>query len=124
MAKRPAALRAAIPRLWSAAAEERLAALSQLYEMASLEMVDIRTAQPGVVVCLADDDLAVRRRAIDICEWRADMGADIGLAVPALLTMQDDPDPETRALVRRALHHANQRLKGLLTADLHAPEQP
>lgn len=86
--------------------------------MASLDMVDIRTAQPGAVACLADSNTEVRRRAIDVCEFLASMGADIGMAVPALLTIKNDPDPKTRNLVRRALSYANKRLNGALTAHL------
>lgn len=76
----------------------------------------LRTAQPAVVVCLADPNPAVRQRAIETCEYRADMGADLGLAVPMLLTLRGDPDAEIRELVERALGYAEKRLRGTLAA--------
>lgn len=120
--KRPAALRNALARLWSKDGAERLAALTSINEMTRFEMVDVRTAQPGVVVCLSDELPEVRLMALHICEYRADMGADIGMAVPTLLTMQQHADPEVRHLVRRALAYADKRLGGLLAEHVIAPE--
>ena len=121
--KRPAALRNAIVQLWSDDRTERLAALRSLHSLA-VDMGDIRSAQPRLVACLVDESAEVREAALDILEYRADMGADIGIAVPQLLTMQHDPDPETRRKVRLALHCANQRLKGLLATHLADSEHP
>jgi hypothetical protein len=119
--KRPAAVRNAIIRSWSDDAAERQTALASLNDMASTDMVDIRTAQPSVVARLRDPSPEVRELALRICEYRADMGADIGMAVPMLLSMQNEPDPELRELVRRALFYANKRLGGLLGAHLQSP---
>jgi hypothetical protein len=38
----------------------------------------------------------------------------VGMAVPALLLMYDDRDPDVRNLVRATLGHADRRLGGLL----------
>lgn len=120
--KRPAALRHAIVQLWSDAPAERLAALRTLNDL-RLDMADLRSAQPRLVACLVDESPEVRDAVLDILEYRADMGADIGIAVPQLLTLQHDPDPETRRKVRRALSYANKRLNGLLAEHLADSEE-
>lgn len=118
--KRPAALRNALLSLRSPVAATREAALDAISALARLEMVDVRSAQPALVLLLAGGSAAEQQRALQIFEYRADMGADVGIAVPVLLRLQRDADAQTRSLAQRALEYANKRLAGLLTAELHA----
>jgi hypothetical protein len=118
--KRPAALRQAIVDLWSNDTATRLHALASLDSL-GLEMVDIRTAQPAIVACLNHPDIEVRRAAMEIIAYRADMGMDVGMSVPRLLELRHDPDPDIQSMARRALGYANERLGGLLTPELGPP---
>lgn len=119
--KRPAALKDAIRRLWSEDRDERLSALQTLNHLI-LDMVDVRTAQPRLAMCLRDPDHDVRLAAVHICEHRAEAGYDVGLVVPELLRSQHDPDTEIRRSARRALIHADRRLDGLLAGHFAPPD--
>ena len=119
--KRPAALRQALLSLRSPVAATRQAALDEILALATREMVDVRSAQPALVSLLARGSAPERQKALEIFEFRADMGADVGISVPALLRLQDDTDARTGSLARRALSYANKRLNGLLTAELQTP---
>jgi tetratricopeptide (TPR) repeat protein len=120
--KRPAALRNALLSLRSPVAATREAALDAISALARLDMVDVRSAQPALVLLLARGSAAEQQRALQIFEYRADMGADVGIAVPVLLRLQREADARTRSLAQRALRYANKRLGGLLTAEL--PSSP
>ena len=67
---------------------------------------------------MSDESLSIRKAALSVIEYRADMGADVGMAVPALIVLQNDPDDEIRSLARRALYYADKRLDGLITNHL------
>ena len=119
--KRSAELKDAIAALWSSAVEEQLAALSTLASL-GIDMVDLRTAQPALTVLLTHPVVEVRLAALRIVEQRGDMGADIGMAVPNLLSLQNDEHPEVRELARRSLACADQRLGGVLAPHLATHE--
>lgn len=109
----PAGLRAAIDKMWPSEASEREAGANAI-RSAAVDMVDTRSALPALTLLLSDQVPSVRHAALRALEYRADMGADVGMAVPALLLMQEEPDSEMRRLVHAALRCADQRLRGLL----------
>jgi tetratricopeptide (TPR) repeat protein len=119
--KRPVALKHALLALRSPLGATREAALDTILALATVNMVDVRSAQPALVLLLARGSAAEQRKALQIFEYRADMGADVGIAVPVLLRLQRDADARTRSLAQRALKYANKRLEGLLTSELQAP---
>ena len=104
--KRTTPLRNAIEALWSDDEAQVTAALDYLHN-AAIDNVDLRTAQPALIGLLVHPSLAVRKKALGVIEYRAAMGADSGMSVPMLVTLQYDSDPELRQLARRALCDAN-----------------
>lgn len=106
--KRPVELTNTVAALWSEDARVREAACRTLVGMA-VDNVDTRSAQPALVWLMGDPDPAVRLAAVQATEMRADLGCDIGLAVPALLELASDDHDELRACVWRALRYANER---------------
>jgi HEAT repeat protein len=95
--------------LRSADPEVRRAAAGRLAGLA-VDGVDIRAAQPALTRALTDPDDGVRRAALHAVEMRADMGADVGLAVPTLLALAaQDHDVAYRRILWRTLRHAHAR---------------
>ena len=115
--KSPAKLRTAIAALWSDDEQARAAAAGHLAGMA-IDVVDIRAAQPALIVALADASVVVRRAAAYATSLRADSGADVGMAVPALLAHAEEPDAETRKNIWRALRHGCKRQLAALACAL------
>jgi len=105
---RPAELTKTISGLWSEDANVREATCDVLVGMA-IENVDIRSAQPALVWLMGDPEPAVRLAAVRATEMRAELGCDVGLAVPALIELASDESDELRACVWRALRYANER---------------
>lgn len=106
-------MKAAVAELWSEDADAQCKAAADLYKWVS-EMEDIRAAQPALTMCLLNADQAVKRAALKTVEYRAELGADIGMAVPALESLLEDPEPEIQDMAWRALQFADQRLNGIL----------
>lgn len=112
-----------LAELWSEDARVREAACDALVGLA-VDNVDLRRAQPALVWLMRDPDPRVRLAAVRVTEMRADLGCDVGLAVPALIELASDDDDDLRACVWRTLRHASartpflHRLPGLLERGL------
>jgi hypothetical protein len=63
----------------------------------AVDVHDIRAAQPALALALLDDDLALRRAALDATLERVEgAGADVRLAFPALMRLVNDEDASIR----------------------------
>lgn len=92
-----------VPALYSANPSEAQAAAKKLDELVRFEVVDIRTAMPGLAYALTRADLGLQRAALSaICELSL-MGGHIEFAVPALLLHRAHGDLELRRGVWSAL---------------------
>ena len=120
--KRSTPLKKAIEALWSDDETQVTAGLNYLKDVV-LDNVDLRSAQPALIGLLVHPSLEVRRKTLGIIEYRASMGADSGMSVPTLVSLQYDSDPELRQLARRAMREANDRLKGLLKDHLAVDDE-
>jgi hypothetical protein len=93
--------------------DARCRSLEALRAMAS-DMVDIRAAQPAIVVAMLDADARVRRLATELTAYRADEGCDVRLAFAALLQATQDTDAAVRKAAWLAVSIADGRHAPLL----------
>jgi HEAT repeat protein len=108
--------------LWHKDGAVRLRAVENLFKAVS-EMEDIRCAQPALTLLLCDPNPHVKRAALLTIEYRARLGADIGLAVPMLETLLSDDDEEIRETAWQAIQYADRRLFGIAEiVELRKPE--
>lgn len=120
--KRAAPLKKAIEALWSDDEKQVTAGLDYLKDV-GIDNADLRTAQPALIGLLVHPSLEIRRKTLAILEYRAAMGADSGMSVPMLVSLQYDADPELRQLARSTMRAANERLKGLLKDHVAAADE-
>jgi hypothetical protein len=66
-----------------------------------------------LTLLLKDPDPRVKKVALLAVEYRAELGADIGMAVPMLDFLLDDDEEEIREIAWRAIQFADQRLGGI-----------
>jgi hypothetical protein len=77
--------------------------------MIGLEVVDIRAAQPALVVAMTHPEARLRLRATQVTRQRADEGCDIRLASPILFRLVSDADPAVRCAAWEAVSFGDDR---------------